>query len=44
MRGEMLMLLDRLRYELREEYRARVMDSWPDRGSARRRRPQWVPR
>ena len=44
MRGELLMLLDRLRYELQEEHRARVRESWPARGDARRRRPRWVPR
>lgn len=42
-RGELLMLLDRLRYELQEEHPARVRDRWPVRGSARRRRPRWVP-
>ncbi len=44
MRGELLMLLDRLRYELQEEHRARVRESWPARGDARRRSPRWVPR
>ncbi len=44
MRGELLMLLDRLRYELQDEHRARVRESWPARGDARRRSPRWVPR
>jgi uncharacterized membrane protein YccC len=42
-RGELLMLLDRLRSELQEEYQARAQQSWPGRGSARTRRPRWVP-
>jgi Aromatic acid exporter family member 1 len=43
MRGELLMLLERLRSELQEEHRARVRANWPVRGSARRRHPRWVP-
>ena len=43
MRGELLMLLDRLHSELQEEHRARVGESWPVRGSARRGLPRWVP-
>jgi hypothetical protein len=44
MRGELLMLLDRLRSDLQDEYQARARQSWPDRGAARTRRPRWVPR
>jgi hypothetical protein len=43
MRGELLMLLERLRSELQEEHRSRVRENWPVRGSARRRHPRWVP-
>jgi len=42
MRGELLMLLDRLHYELQEEHPARVRDHWPVRGAARRRQPRWI--
>src|ERR1700761_8683500 len=44
MRGELLMLLDRLRSDLQEEHQARARQNWPGRGSARTRRPRWVPR
>ncbi|MBV9796373.1 MAG: hypothetical protein JO016_20840 [Actinobacteria bacterium] len=44
MRGELLMLLDRLRSDLQEEHQARARENWPGRGSARARRPRWVPR
>jgi fusaric acid resistance family protein len=43
-RGELLMLLDRLRSDLQEEHQARARQNWPGRGSARTRRPRWVPR
>jgi hypothetical protein len=43
-RGELLMLLDRLRSDLQEEHEARARQNWPGRGSARARRPRWVPR
>jgi hypothetical protein len=43
-RGELLMLLDRLRSDLLEEHQARARQNWPGRGSARTRRPRWVPR
>ena len=43
-RGELLMLLDRLRTDLQEEHQARARDSWPGRGSARTRGPRWLPR
>jgi hypothetical protein len=43
LRGELLMLLDRLRTELQVEHPARVRDRWPLHGTARRRRPRWVP-
>jgi uncharacterized membrane protein YccC len=41
LRGELLRLLDRLRHELQDEHQARARESWPVRGSARRRRPSW---
>ncbi len=44
LRGELLMLLDRLRSDLQEEHQARARQNWPGRGSARTRRPRWVPR
>jgi hypothetical protein len=44
MRGELLMLLDRLRSDLEEEHQARARENWPGRGSARARAPRWVPR
>jgi hypothetical protein len=44
LRGELLMLLDRLRSDLQEEHQARARQSWPGHGSARTRRPRWVPR
>ena len=44
MRGELLMLLDRLRSDLQEEHQARARENWPGRGSARARAPRWVPR
>jgi hypothetical protein len=44
LRGELLMLLDRLRSDLQEEHQARARQNWPGRGSARARRPRWVPR
>ncbi|HEY0718733.1 MAG TPA: FUSC family protein [Streptosporangiaceae bacterium] len=44
LRGELLMLLDRLRGDLQEEHQARARQNWPDHGSARTRRPRWVPR
>ncbi len=44
MRGELLMLLDRLRSDLQEEHQARARENWPGRGSALARRPRWVPR
>jgi hypothetical protein len=44
MRGELLMLLDRLRFDLQEEHQARARENWPGRGSARARTPRWVPR
>ncbi len=44
LRGELLMLLDRLRSDLQEEHQARARQNWPSRGSARTRRPRWVPR
>jgi hypothetical protein len=44
LRGELLSLLDRLRSDLQEEHQARARQNWPGRGSARTRRPRWVPR
>ncbi|HEY2520541.1 MAG TPA: FUSC family protein [Streptosporangiaceae bacterium] len=44
LRGELLMLLDRLRSDLQEEYQAQARQNWPGRGKARARRPRWVPR
>jgi hypothetical protein len=44
LRGELLMMLNRLRTELQVEHRARAQDRWPHRGSARRWRAGWLPR